>query len=131
MFAFPNRLERYVASDNPRADIFLKNKLRFQFEDAISDLDFFVNRNADRIDNGVGQVVDEFDGSIGIGEAGMFRIPGIDPISEIETGLELFVTPNSSSCRKATSSERAGLLARLQVIHFSVSTLPGAEVVAS
>src|SRR5438874_10526215 len=43
----------------------------------------------------------------------------------------LSVMPNSNSCRKSTWSERAGSVVRRQVVQFSISRLPGADVGAS
>ena len=89
-WAFPFSFDRAVPGEHPLADLFLCDELSLNLHQLIAEFQFAVQRQANRVGDGIGQVVDDLDGCI----APLSSIPNavailVTPIGEVQRNLEV------------------------------------------
>src|SRR5437660_659782 len=76
--SFPYRFKCCIINEDKRSKVFLADQLRFQLDQSIAHPKLSIDRQSDRLNNWVGQIVDQLDRRIRIGKAGMFRITFVE-----------------------------------------------------
>ena len=87
-FSFPHRFQRRIVGENERPEVFLCDQFRFPFKKPIADPVLLIDRKSDRIDDWIGQVVNQLDRRIGIREPIASDPVLIIPVGQVDRCLQ-------------------------------------------